>query len=230
MLSLDRMRFLVRKGLGNLTEVDLPDLEVDELLNMSLWSLSERFPFKEKECVVEAPILAGVNSYGVPNLHHLDALYSLAVRGEDGEAEKLARRSMDWIEQNRQVEDPALAPEGGKRGRPQYYTRWRNTIFLHPIPDKDYIIRAAYWKTVPSLTEGSVETPDLPRNWHEIVVEGAITMGHYYNEDYNLAQQAENFRIGHERTAINVTAKEERDSRVAGLQVLWDFPPEGEAG
>ena len=224
MLTLDRMRYLVRKGLGNLTPAQLNDEDVDELLNLSLWNLSERYPFKEKECVVEAPVVEGVTAYGVPNLHHLDALYSLAIRDEEGISEKLARVSMDWMEQQRTVEEDG--PETSKRGRPRFFVRWRNTLYLHPIPDKDYIIRAAYWQTLPSLIQDSVEIPEFPRNWHEIIVEGAITRGHYYNEDYNLAQQADNFRVAHERSSINVVAKEERDSRFAGLQVLHDWPPE----
>lgn len=225
MLTLVEMRALVRRGLGNQTEDDLPDEDVDRLLNLSLWALSERFPFKEKECVVEASLTVGVNEYPVPNLNTLDALYSLAIRDDLGNSEKLARVSMDWIEQQREVE-----VDGGelKRGRPRFYVRWRHTLYLHPIPDKAYIIRAAYWRTIPSLVEGSVESPDLPRAWHEMVVEGAITRGHYYNEDYNLAQQAENFRVTHERTSINTTSKEERDSRFAGLQVLHEWPPEAD--
>jgi hypothetical protein len=229
MLTLERMRYLVRKGLGGLDEEDMPNEDVDELLNLALWNLSERFPFKEKECLVTGIIQPGQVEVGITE--DMDAIYSLSIRhGDDGDLEKLARRSMDWMEQHRVKEGDLLEsdppPEDRKRGRPRFYTRWRNTIYIHPIPDKQYGIRLAYWRTVPSLLSGLVDTPELPRNWHEIVVEGAITRGHYFNEDYNLAQQAENFRLSHERSAVMVTSKEERDSRVAGLQVLHDFPPE----
>jgi hypothetical protein len=62
-LPLDRMRALLRKGLGGLDEQDLPDTEADELLNMSLWELESRFDFKEKECLIQTPIVGGTYEY-----------------------------------------------------------------------------------------------------------------------------------------------------------------------
>lgn len=232
-LTLEVMRALVRKGLGNLTSADIPDADVDLYLNLSLWNLSERFPFKEKECVVETTATIGEAEYAVPHVNALDAIHSITMRNDDGYSWKLDHKSMDFMEHHRLTAEGEGAGEdtpidvnveGNKLDKPLFYTRWRNTIYLAPRPDEAYIIRVAYWRTVPSLVAGTVETPDLPRNWHEIVVEGAITRGHYYNEDYNLAQQAENFRLSHENSAVMVRDKEKRDNRYARVRVLHEFP------
>src|SRR5690606_27471949 len=88
MIPLEDMRALVRRGLGGLDEMDMPNAEADRLLNMSLWELESKFPFKEKECLTRTPLIAGVGEYMLPN--NLDALITVSIVRGRLEGEDLA--------------------------------------------------------------------------------------------------------------------------------------------
>ena len=45
-LSLTRMQALLRKGLGGLDSTDLTNTEADEYLNLALWELEDKSPFR----------------------------------------------------------------------------------------------------------------------------------------------------------------------------------------
>lgn len=220
-LTLEGMRTLVRRGVGGADEVDMPDSMVDEYLNMSLWDLEARYPFKEKECVITAPLLAGVREYGLPSM--LDAIINVSIIDTEDEHKRFKLHRITFA---REGESPDGVSEEGARGFPIWYHRRNWTLVLTPVPDVSdrYIVEVTLWRTIASLIEGSVDTVDLPRNWHELVVEGAITRAHFYNEDYNLAQQAANFQIGKVRAAVAVVTKEEKDARYARLRVMRDDP------
>lgn len=221
MLSLKQMRKLVRQGLGGLDEGDMPDPDVDLLLNMSLWEIDSKYPFKEKEARLEFNTVAGQGTYSLSSIMSandldLDALQSVAVM-QDGKSKKLQRMMEDWF-------DIQYDESADVQAIPEHYLRRNMTLQLWPVPDDVYTVRLFILKNVEALAHGSVESTGLPRNWDELVVEGAITRGQYYRQDYNLAQQSENFRVGKVRSASSTEAKEEEDSRWAGLVVQHDEP------
>jgi hypothetical protein len=219
-LPLDRMRALLRKGLGGLDEQDLPDTEADELLNMSLWELESRFDFKEKECLIQTPIVGGTYEYLLPN--SVDAIITVSVHRTTMPHErfKLKKRGYDTeAERVDSVNDP------DKRGMPLTYFRRNRTLVLDPVPfASGWTLEILTWKSVESLIDDPTATVGLPRNWHELVVEGAVVRGHFYNEDYNIAQQASNFQNSKIRSAVSTNTKEDRDNRFAGVKVQHDHP------
>jgi len=222
MLTLQEMRGLVREGLGGLDEQDISDPKVDRLLNLSFWELTSKFPFEEKNLRAEFSTVAGTGDYSIASEINvggvtLDALQGLSVMDSEGKSHSIQRATEAWLETQ-------YSSSETYRAMPEYYVRRADWIRFWPIPDDVYVIRVLMLQTIATLTYLSVETTGLPREWDELTVEGAITRGHYYNQDYNLAQQAENFRVMKIRTAASVPAKEEEDSRYAGLIVQWDEP------
>lgn len=229
-LDLDEMRELVRTGLGNISPNELPNPKVDQLLNMSYWHLESRFPFKEKECRVEFTCTIGENMYLVPgnnpdgpNLLDLEAIKSLSVIDPDSnmitQIAQMTQQHWDDIVQNLDDEDFYAIPTR--------YVRMDETIILHPTPDKAYIIRLYFLKTLQALLDGTVETLNFPREWCEIVIEGAVARGHqYYGQDYQLAGAAYNIQTNKIRSAVAVQSKEESPNRYARLIVQHDAPEE----
>ncbi len=227
-LTLVRMRALLRKGLGGLDDVDLPDVEADEFLNLSFWDVSDRFHFEEKECRVESEAVAGQREYAVPN--DVDSLISVSLKriftepadpADDAEWVKMVRAS--WHKNDETRLDSPDAEDF-----PRMYVRRDQTIVLMPTPDKAYPMQIMMFRTLASLEAGVVDTTGLPRNWHSIVVMGALRLGHFYNQDYNEARQAQNFQVSEERKAVlSNTENEKFDSRYAGLRVIDELPPEG---
>lgn len=228
-LSLSTMRSLVRRGLGNLTATDLSDTDVDLFLNMSLWGVENNHWFKEKECRVTIPLVDGQWRYGLPTGGPtLDAIITVSVFDTDGDSHLLDRASFDKYAEtfdHGHINYATPADFANKRGQPTKFFREDNAIYVwDQVPDDSgWVLELLMWKTIASLTD-QAPNPDLPRNWHEIVVEGAITRGHYYNQDYNLARQAEDFRVSHVRQAAMDIAKEERNSRYAAVEVPTDWP------
>lgn len=209
-LDLSDMRELLRQGLGGLDSQDLPDAEADRLLNMALWSIEDRFDFQTKETMASGTLVSGTETVSLPS--DLDAITSVAVQEDQGNRwQKLDRTTQDFLDDHQD-------PDAESEAFPEKYLRRDAEIILYPTPDKAYSYRIALREAVASLAAAG-DTPDLPRNWHEIVVEEAVVRGHFYHQDYNLAQMAANFSVGHQRSAVLSQNKEEEDSRRSGLEV-----------
>ena len=227
-LSLDEMRELVREGMGGISPNELDNSKVDRLLNMSFWYLESRFPFKEKECRIEFDLVVGENSYLVPgnnpeapNLLDLEAIKSISVVDPDTDqitqVSKMTQQHWDAVVENLDSTDFYAIPVR--------WVRMDETIIFHPTPDKVYTIRLYFLKTLKSLLDGTVDALNFPREWCEIVVEGAVARGHqYYGQDYNLAGGMYDLQTNKIRTAVSVQSKEESPSRYARLIVQWDEP------
>lgn len=214
--TLTRLRARLRQALGNLSTTQMPDVEADELLNDSLWELEAKYPFKEKECLRLLTLTAGTHEYTLPS--DVDALISISiVDDEDGRYQRLKRISFDEYESN------AADDDTNRRSKPVYWLRRDNILSIYPYPDKAYVLRMTFWKDISSLVAGTVEAVNLPRNWSEIVLLGAIYRGHINREDLNLAQQVFNFKKNLEDSAVDVSAKEEK-SRYAGVKPIASFP------
>lgn len=220
-LSLATMRTLVRKGLGDLTATDMDNTECDRLLNMSLWALWQQHNYKERECRIYTETVDGTSDYGLPEDATLDSIISVAIKdgvqATEGKYTKLVLSTWDRYDEEHSTLETA-------RGKPVNYHRLQHTLILDPVPDDVYTIRIVFWRTIVTLVDTTYENTQLPANWDEIVVEGAISRGHFYNEDYNEANAAQNFQKTHLRDAVLIRDKELRDGRYAGLRVLRSDP------
>lgn len=207
-LTLQEIRDLVRRALGDLTSADMPDSEVDQYINMAIWSLEDQYDFKAKECFVESDTADGQARYTVPS--DLDAIMGVNIR-KDQQWTRLDRTTEDWYYDNYDEDSDAT-------GVPERYWRRDTTLILHPTPDDVYRIGLMEWRQLNSLAN-SGDIPELPRNWHEIIVDEAIVKGLKYNGDINQAQQFANFPVQQRRQAVLGKNKEEEDSEQAGLNV-----------
>lgn len=218
-LSLERMRYWVRKGLGNLDEQDISDDDVDELLNMSLWDLESNYRFEARKKRYSFTLADGQYSYNLSGLQRLDAFRSVAYLDGDDNRKRLKRMTREWLDDEHNQKDSSHF------GEPEFYLREENCLILYPTPGSTQDgnkIELATWTSVASLLEGQVEESGLPRNWDEMVVQGAIHRGHFYNEDYNFARQAVNFQVAQIRSTVPVESKEETNTHEGGLDVRWE--------
>ncbi len=217
-LTLTRMRVRVREGLGGLDSDDIDDTNVDELLNISLWELEDKFPFEAKETLFSSTLVTNQYEYGMPPSPILfDAIVSIAVIDSEGQRFKLDRMTRSWLDDN--FDDSDL-------GQPEKYLREGNVLTLFPIPDTDQSGLAFDIMAKESIADISGANPatGLPRNWDEIVVMGAIWRGHFAAQDYDQARESMSLQVSLIRSTVPTVAKEERDSQQAGLSILWDTP------
>ena len=216
-LTLARMQALLRKGLGGLDSDDLSDTEADEYLNLALWELEDKFPFRAKETEMRFPLVVDQYEYTIPTT--TDAISSIALLDSNAQRHKLVRKSRDWMDEN-------INETGGSEGAtPTFYLREDTTLILYPIPDEILTIIMTLKVSITSLLTGAVEATGLPRNWDILVVQGATVFGHIFNGDYNEARQLANFQLTAVRSSVMTLSKEEKaDSRYARLNVIDSFP------
>lgn len=219
-LSIERLRTLLRRGLGGVDDVDLPDAEADELLNLSLWSIEDTYPFRAKETTYSTELVEGQRVYSLLNLSRLDALQSIVVIDAENRRKKLSRATRSWFDENG-TDNPDA------RGMPSRYFRERISLYLDPIPSASevgYILEVAAKESVESVSSSGDSATGLPRNWDEIVLYGAIYRGRLLNSDHQEADRVLNIQLGLIRASVPTEAKEETDSRYARLDVLTEAP------
>jgi len=132
--------------------------------------------------------------------------------------EQITRATYDTIFNDASSTDPVGAPE-------QFF-REGNVLTIWPPPsstENGQTIQLALKESVASLV-GSSDVTNLPRNWDELVVYGAIARGRFFDSDYNLAREARDFQVGITRSTVPTESKELEDNRYAGLDVAYDRP------
>jgi len=210
-------------GLGGLSFDDIDDTDTDELLNLSLWELEDKYEFESKETVYSSLLATSQYEYDLSGISLLDALVSVSwvdTNGISHKLEQITRASFDEIFNDGSSNDPS--------GEPTQFLREGNTLIIWPPPSStevDMVLSLALKESVASLSGGS-DTTGLPRNWDELVVMGAIARGHLFNNDHDKARESRDFQVGITRSTVPTESKELEDNRYAGLDVAYERPTE----
>jgi hypothetical protein len=200
----------LRRSLGELSSSDLPEADALDLLNRSYWEILDKFPFREKEKTATFSTVAGTRSYNVPG--SFEALRQLSIHDpDDGAINVLARDSIYSSEEERETSSDA-------QGRPERYFRDGGLFRLDPVPDKVYTLTIKYWTTLSDLDNSPTSDPLIPRSWHEIIVFGAIWRGFLQLRDFEASTFYKQQQIALINSSVPVEAKEEIDSRLAGVE------------
>lgn len=209
MLALQNMRDELRRSLGvDLT--DMPDPQADELLNRSLWELTEKFPFREKEFSVTFDTVPAINKYTMPS--NFESLLDICILTPNvNEYRVLTRATRVTYDNTQNVTVDA-------QDVPTEYVRDNDAIILFPVPDAIYTIRMRYLKSISDLTDLN-STLGLPRNWHEMVLLGGIWRGFITLGDYERAQASKAHQVSLLQSTVPIEAKEEFDSHISGVEV-----------
>lgn len=218
-IDLATLRTELREHLGLGDENDVSDSErtldndaCDLLLNRSYWNIQNKYPFREKEDTDETvATVEGTESYDLPT--DSEAVRKISVLDDDsGQYTPLTRLSRDKFETERNT-------DSDNYGVPTGYLREGDHFLLQPIPDDAYTIRITRWLT---LDEVASSGPDIPIEWHEIILMGAVARGFMRLRDYAAMQGAFASQKILIAGIVPVEAKEEEDSSMAGV----DLPEE----
>lgn len=188
---------------------DVPDGLIEILLNRSWWEIMNKFKFRQKDLVVDFPLVAGSERYEVPD--QFEALRSIAVYDTENKSHYLERVTSKWYMERYDSDEDS-------RGFPTHYFREGSTINLYPTPDAAYNAILRYTGTLADLAEDN--DPSIPQEWHEIIVYGgcwrlALELG-----DFQRKEALQNTQIGLINSCVPVESKEASDSRYANLEVV----------
>jgi hypothetical protein len=207
-LSLSTLRTGLRKHLG-VDSTELPDAEADELLNRSWWFISSELDFHEREATYSFVTVDGDDTYDLPT--DSDAIEAVTINHDDDDAVIPLIKIDDYnmfqqLDLNSSYED-----------KPTHYSIRNDEFILHPIPDQEYTVRVRYLQTLSDL---STSGPPVPREWHEVILWGAVSRGFFSLGDYNRGNAAE-AQVGKYLQSLTTrNAREQIDRRYSGLRVI----------
>lgn len=178
-----------------------------KLLNRSWWEIQNKFKFREKDTVLDFPLVIGSERYEVPD--KFDSLRSIAVYDNDNKSHYIERVTSKWYEENYDTDTDA-------RGFPTHYFREGSTINLYPTPDAAYNMVVRYAQTLDDLS--LTNDPSIPKEWHEIILYGGCWRLLLELGDFQRCNGLKTQQIALIQSCVPVESKEMSDSRYSGLE------------
>lgn len=213
MISVDQMIVKLRRNTGldiNDPDWTIPDLKL--VLNQSWWEILNKFDFREKEASYTITTIAGDYTYSVDNLQ--EAFLSAAITNPiTQQSTKLDPMSIAFFQEN--FNDNAII-DIQYQSQPALYYRSNADLVIYPVPDQAYTISVQMLLSLADLATGNY--PDIPREWDEIILYGAVwrvflETGDTLRADYYVNHQARLIN-----NTVPVQSKEESDyTRTAKL-------------
>jgi acyl carrier protein len=217
-ISLEQMKNEVAEHLG----VDEDDLatnavgggqsgadSLELLINRSLWEVTDKFNFKEKEGLTSFSTVEGTAEYDLPTVvSTFEAVQVVGYTDPDTDQRVLlTEKPWHWYLQNHNTDETA-------RGKPEYFLRKGSELWLYPTPDDIYSISLHFLQSLSDLSL------TIPRSWHEIIMYGAVWRGKLRQNDSAGAMVFKRHQLSLIESAQTTAGKEDKDNRYAGVQVL----------
>lgn len=153
-MQLSDMRTRLRKTIGNPDTTDVPDADLNELINLAYRDIAGRYRFHTVRKLCQFTTVDGTERYGLPT----DCEVVLRVRDVTN-GTKLRKRG-DRFAAVQEASDDEVT------GKPTDYVRQRDWILLDPTPDDAYVMELYYKAGITDL-DADTDEPILPEAWHE---------------------------------------------------------------
>lgn len=103
--------------------------------------------------------------------------------------------------------------ENDDSGIPQYWYMRGDSIEVYPAPDSTYAVKLEYFKT-PTVLSADSDVPDLPQDFREAIVLGALQRAYKMDDDFDQAREMDD-----EMVAL-LTNLKRRYSYIPGNKVM----------
>lgn len=208
-LTLTLLREDLRNHLG-VDSTDLDDTDADRLLNRAWWDLAQEMRWPDRESEYTFITTADDQVY--------DSLSTNIGSAED-EIQRMIIQDLDtdeWIPLIR-IDDWNMFPlrDENNTSFPTHYARRGYEYILHPIPDNAYTIKV---KVLRSLQNIQSTGPEAPREWHEVILYGAVARGFRSLGDWNRANAAEETQAFYRVRLSTHEERDKEDSHFSGLR------------
>ncbi len=188
---------------------DLPTTNADRLLNRSYWWLLAKLRFKAQETETSFTTVAEQRAYA--DVVDVEAVQSIAYHLADG--------SEDAYDPLIKIDDWNMFPQRDDEvtGRPTHYSRRGDDLIFYPNPDAAYTVRVKLRATLVDIQSSGTE---LPREWDEVILMGAVYRGYFLRGDIN---RSEKFRVEWMSLVNSLPTDEEKemeDVRYSSFKVI----------
>lgn len=209
LINIGDLRTELREHLG-MDSSDLPSANADLLVNRSYWALRDKVPFRKTELTNAPTIVIGTRNYAMPS--SFDAIRYVTLEHPDTKVHKTLQRTTRFVYENKYTNTTS------DRGEPEIYFREKDDMILWPTPDKVYVVEIGYWGIFTDLSDSNTD-PEMPQEWHEIILFGAVWRGFLRLKDFNRARAVEAIQVNLINDTTPTEAKEEEDSRLAHVEL-----------
>lgn len=199
--------------------IDATDLDssgstnLDLLINRSWWDVISQFDFKEEEKQTTFATVAGTRAYVLATIigsDIFDAIRQITILNSDYSNTDLDNLSI--LEgQTRYNSQTSL------QAQPTAYFHDGGSIYLDPVPEKVYTL-TLFYKYI--LTDLSAGNPNIPQDWHESILYGAVQRGQFRQRDYISSSISENRQTREIMKRMTTDAKEDKYSKTSGVNVM----------
>lgn len=151
-MNFSQIRTRLRKLVGNPTATDVPDADLNEVINEAYQELCDEYRFRATRELATFSTAANVNAYALPT----NSLVLMGVKDCTNDV-RLRKRNHDWVmSQTSDTDSP---------GKPTNYARYEDYIKLFPTPDGVYSINIYYRIYIADLS-ADADIPVIPVPWH----------------------------------------------------------------
>lgn len=206
--TLALLRSDLRDHLG-MDSTDLPDDNCDRLLNRSFWALTSKLRFNAQEGETSFVTVAGTHSYLTPT--NDESVQRVMILDNDSATYTSLIKIDDWNM------FPKQDDSAGDEDLPIYYSRRADYFILSPTPDDVYTIRVKYRMTLADIISSG---PTIPREWHEVILYGALYRGFALRGDYNRSDKVEAKYASLINMLDTDEEKEVEDRRFSGVKPM----------
>jgi len=208
-LTLQDMRDDLRDALG-VDSDDLPDIKTDKLINRSWLEIQNDFSLREKDSDITINAVADTREYDLADDHESFIRVTICT------AEDLREIPLERVEVDEFAENYNSDPDSN--AQPTSYTpRYADKIWLNPTPDKAYFVTVYYKSKLPDIT-----SDPAPQRLYDIILYGAIWRGFMQGGDHNRGVSAKAFQSSLIKDHRPQEDKDEKDSRMAGVEVITE--------
>lgn len=206
--TLALLRTDLRSHLGQ-DETDLDNTAADRLLNRSWWFLCAKVRFSEKDAETSVTTTAGTRE--ITLTIDEDAIQRLVIYNSTSETYPPLQKIDDYTMFGERSDDE------NAWSIPTRYSRRDSDLILDPVPNDEYTILIKYLREIEDIESSG---PVIPREWHEVILWGAIARGFFARGDLSRGERYLNFTHNFINTLDTQEEKEVEDRPLSGFKVL----------
>lgn len=215
-INLSRMEYRVRKAVGiiDTNDPDLPQADIDEYLNLSLWEVEDKMPFREKEVTSTLSTVAGTRQYTVPT--PIECLREIAIvdptTGQHSPLMLMTPQDYESV----YIDDTI---DTSQQDAPTNYFPESNYITVWPTPDQVYTLVIRRNTLLTDLANAS-DVLAIPQVWTEVIILGGVWRAQWDFGNKAGARETRKMQASLIDSITPVPVKELGDTSFAGVDVF----------
>lgn len=210
-LTLQNMRDQLRSHLG-MDDLDIPDVDVDNFLNLSYWEITKKLNFREVEQYIDITLGIGTRTYPISSMNiSFDSVRHVTIQDLDDESWRPVNQ-VDYTTISDTLDDTPEAYD-----EPIRYARFNDNIVFDPNPDQAYTVRVQYRESLGDLISSG---PGVPEEFHEIILLGGVHRAWLSKGNYNRSEAVMQRQLSLVSTIIEIPTKENIDYQSAAGKII----------